>query len=63
MAINNSRMLARREPFRGRTLGLDRFFNDPFFRTPLRGFWILLRRLFREWAEHLIIVKPETMIR
>ncbi len=39
MAISNSRMLARRDPLRGRTLGLDRFFSDPFFRTPLRGFW------------------------
>jgi HSP20 family protein len=39
MAISNSRMLARRDPFRGRTRGLDRFFSDPFFRTPLRGFW------------------------
>ena len=39
MAISNSRILARRDPFRGRTLGLDRFFSDPFFRTPRRGFW------------------------
>lgn len=29
--------IARREPARG--FGLDRFFNDPFFRSPLRGFW------------------------
>ena len=28
-----------------------------------RVFWILLRRLFRDWAEHLVIVKPETVIR
>ena len=29
--------IARREPTRG--FGLDRFFNDPFFRSPLRGYW------------------------
>jgi HSP20 family protein len=29
--------IARREPARG--FGLDRFFNDPFFRSPLRGVW------------------------
>lgn len=29
--------IARREPARG--FGLDRFFNDPFFRSPLRGYW------------------------
>ena len=28
-----------------------------------RVFWILIRRLFRDWADHLVIVKPDTVIR
>ena len=28
-----------------------------------RVFWILVKRLFKDWAEHLVIVKPETVIR
>ena len=28
-----------------------------------RIFWILIRRLFNEWKEHLVVVKPETVIR
>jgi len=28
-----------------------------------RLFWVLVHRLFREWKEHLVLVKPETVIR
>jgi transposase InsO family protein len=28
-----------------------------------RAFWVLMRRLFKDWAEHLVIVKPETVVR
>ena len=28
-----------------------------------RLFWVLIHRLFKEWKEHLVLVKPETVIR
>ena len=28
-----------------------------------RLFWVLMHRLFAEWKEHLVVVKPETVIR
>ena len=28
-----------------------------------RVFWVLVHRLFRDWKDHLVIVKPETVIR
>ena len=28
-----------------------------------RIFWMLVRQLFSDWAEHLVIVKPEAVIR
>jgi putative transposase len=28
-----------------------------------RLFWVLIRRLFKEWKEHLVLVKPETVVR
>ena len=28
-----------------------------------RVFWVLLSRLFKDWAKHLVIVEPETAIR
>lgn len=28
-----------------------------------RAFWILMRRLLRNWKEHLVVVKPGTVVR
>ena len=28
-----------------------------------RIFWVLIHRLFKEWKDHLVVVKPETVIR
>ena len=28
-----------------------------------RIFWVLIHRLFKEWKKHLVVVKPETVIR
>ena len=28
-----------------------------------RAFWVLIRRFFKEWKDHLVLVKPETVIR
>jgi hypothetical protein len=28
-----------------------------------RLFWVLMHRLFDEWKEHLVLVKPQTVIR
>jgi len=28
-----------------------------------RVFWVLVHRLFKDWKDHLVIVKPETVIR
>ncbi len=28
-----------------------------------RVFWVGIRRIFKEWKEHLVVVKPETVIR
>ena len=28
-----------------------------------RVFWVVIHRIFKEWREHLVVVKPETVIR
>ena len=35
----------------------------PLIRPADRAFWVVLRRLWSGWADALVIVKPETVIR
>ena len=41
---------------------LQRNVRRPQLTDDDRVFWIWVRRLFANWAEHLVIVKPETVI-
>ena len=42
---------------------LQRSAKRPQLEDEDRIFWMLVRQLFADWAEHLVIVKPETVIR
>jgi hypothetical protein len=37
--------------------------RQPRVRTADRVFWVVLRRVWARWADALVIVKPETVIR
>ena len=42
---------------------LQRSVKRPRLSNVDRGFWVLLRRFWTDWARVLIIVKPETVVR
>ncbi len=42
-----------------RTLGVAR----PKLEDSDRTFWVLMRRMLRDWKDHLVIVKPDTVVR
>jgi len=42
---------------------LQRSVTRPHLKTRDRLFWVLLPRVWTEWAEALTLVKPETVIR
>src|SRR5262245_49745785 len=48
---------------RQQLLGINRTVKRPKLRQPDRLFWVCLSRLWKDWRDALIIVKPDTVIK
>ena len=63
VATDRTRLAAENIVLRQQLNVLGRSVNRARIEDSDRIFWILVRKLFKDWAEHLVIVKPETVIR
>jgi len=63
LASDRARLALENTALRQQLNVLQRNAKRPRIRDSDRLFWVLISRLFDEWKDHLILVKPETVVR
>ena len=63
LASDRARLALENAVLRQQLNVLQRNAKRPRITDDDRLFWVLISRLFEEWKEHLVLVKPETVIR
>ncbi len=63
MAMDRTRLAMENVALRQQLTVLKRSVKRARIEDSDRVFWILVRKLFKDWADSLVIVKPETVIR
>ncbi|MHC4579345.1 MAG: integrase core domain-containing protein [Planctomycetota bacterium] len=63
LASDRARLAMENVLLRQQLAVLRRSTKRPRLEDSDRVFWILVRRLFKGWKDHLVIVKPETVVR
>ena len=63
VAADRARLALENAALRQQLMVLKRSVKRAKLKDSDRVFWILLRRMIKDWADHLVIVKPEAVIR
>ena len=58
-----SALMAENLALRQQLIVLQRSLKHPRMRRRDRVFWVLLSRFWKDWRSHLVVAKPETVIR
>jgi len=63
LAADRARLVLENVALRQQLNVLRRNAKRPRLEDSDRAFWVLVRRLLRDWKDHLVIVRPETVLR